>query len=243
MKPYYQDDWATIYHGDCREVLPLVEFDAVVTDPPYSSGARRDAEKSMRHGSGSMLREFDDAEWFNSDAMTAWGFSWFVRGVFSGVFRSLPQGGHLYLFCDWRQTPNLYGMLESVGLRVNHCLVWDKMHFGMGNCWRNQHENIIFASKGTPADGLHKGAGTVLRHKNTRSTSRVHPTEKPEGLIASILSVCPGERVIDPFMGSGTTPVAAKNLGRKSIGIEIEERYCEIAAKRLAQGVLWEASA
>ena len=234
MNPYYQDEAVTIYHGDCCEVIPQLteKVDLVLTDPPYSSGARTDSERQVR---GARLRVFSDEDWFTHDTMTTWGFTWFIRNLFSEIRQHLIGGAHLYLFCDWRQTPNLYGMLESCGYRVNHCLVWAKTHYGMGCYWRNQHENIVFASLGQPANMLSHGMGSVLTVKGVGPRARSHPTEKPIELLSMILSAVPGQLILDPFMGSGTTLRAAKDLGRKSIGIEIDERYCEIAAKRMSQ--------
>lgn len=234
--PYYDEGGMTIYHGDCREILPyLPKVDLVLTDPPYASGARTDSNRQCR---GAMLRSLEDDDWFTHDAMTTWGFQWFMRSVLIGLREKLENGGHLYWFTDWRMTPTVYGMLEAHGYRVNHCLVFAKTHFGMGQYWRNQHENIVFASAGQPNGMIDRGRGSVLLSKNVNAADRDHPTEKPVDLIRQIISAVPGENILDPFMGSGTTLRAAKDLGRKCIGIEIEEKYCEIAAKRLGQEVL-----
>ena len=238
MKPYYERDGIAIYHADCRDVLPSLEaasVGVVLTDPPYASGARRDAERQVR---GAMLRSLEDDDWFSHDAMTTWGFNWFLRSVCTAIRPVLAAGAHLYVFTDWRQTPNVYGLLESCGYRVNQCLVWAKPHYGMGAYWRNQHEHIVFASNGKPAPMLNQGMGSVLTAAAVKSELREHPTEKPIPLLQRVIGAVPGDLILDPFAGSGTTLAAAKLMGRRAIGIEVEERYCEIAAQRLAQGVL-----
>ena len=232
-------DGITLYHADCRDVLPLLEagsVDLVLTDPPYASGARNDANKQVR---GSMLRGLEDADWFSHDSMTTWGFQWFMRSVLIAIRPVLRAGSHLYWFTDWRMSPTVYGMLEAHGYRVNHCLVWDKQHFGMGVYWRNQHENIVFASVGQPNAMLDRGMGSVIAIPTVSSQKRQHPTEKPIELFRLILAAIPGDLILDPFAGSGTTGRACKDLGRRCILIEIEERYVEIAAGRLEQEVLF----
>lgn len=238
MKPYFKDQHVRIYCGDAREVmarLPAGVFDLAFFDPTYSSGARRDASKSVR---GSMLRMVEDEDWFDFDAMTTWGFTWFLRGLMLDLRALLPKGAHAYLFSDWRQGPNVFALCESAGFRVNHQLVWDKEVFGMGSYYRNQHELITFASLGQPEALLRADRGSVLRHKAPHSSVRLHPTEKPVPLLREILESVRFKRVIDPFMGSGSTLVAAKQLGKKAIGIDIDPKCCEIAKRRLAQSVL-----
>jgi site-specific DNA-methyltransferase (adenine-specific) len=224
---------ATLYLGDCREVIPtLCRIEAVITDPPYSSGARTDSERQVR---GAMLRGMEDPDWFSHDAMTTWGFNWFIRSVFSDLRQRLVDGAHVYVFIDWRQTPNVYGMLEACGYRVNHCLVWAKTHFGMGTYWRNQHENIVFASNGMPAEMRDHGKGSVLTFTNVSPAARVHPTEKPVDLLADIIDAIPGDNVFDPFMGSGSTGVAAIKRGRSFVGCEINPGHFDIACRRIEE--------
>lgn len=224
---------ATLYLGDCRDILPTVgAVDLVITDPPYSSGARTDSERQVR---GSMLRSMEDADWFSHDAMTTWGFNWFIRSVFTDLRQRLPEGAHAYIFIDWRQTPNVYGMLEACGYRVNQCLVWDKRHFGMGAYWRNQHENVVFASNGMPKEMRDHGMGSVLLCPTVSSSARVHPTEKPVDLLVSIIDAVPGDLIFDPFMGSGSTGVAAVKCGRKFVGCEINPHHFETACRRIEQ--------
>lgn len=224
---------ATLYLGDARDAIELLPaVDVVLTDPPYSSGARTDSERQVR---GAMLREFEDGDWFSHDAMTTWGFNWFIRSVFSDLRQKLIVGAHLYCFIDWRQTPNVYGMMEACGYRVNHCLVWDKGHFGMGTYWRNQHENIVFASNGMPAAMLDRGMGSVLQCAGVSPAARQHPTEKPVDLLVSILDAVPGEVVLDPFMGSGSSGVAAIKAGRKFVGCDINPEHFETACRRIEE--------
>ena len=217
--------------GDALERLREIgKVDAIITDPPYSSGARRDAERQVR---GSMLREMDDDDWFSHDTMTTWGFGWFMRAIFSEARSHLSDGAHLYVFSDWRQTPNVYAILESCGYRVNHCLVWRKAHYGMGIYWRNQHENIVFASLGKPAAMVDRGMGSVLDAHGVSPMKRKHVTEKPVELLMQIVRAIPSQHILDPFMGSGSTGVAALSCGRKFTGIEIDEATYRIAQDRL----------
>jgi len=236
-EPYYSDDHVTIYHGDTLDVLAELEIsvDAVVTDPPYASGTRTEASKSS---SGAMLRagRFSDRP-IELDQMTTTGFVWLMRAVGQAVRPMLPDGASFLSFIDWRQWPNLVGALETCNYRVQGMIVWDKGSMGLGNGFRAQHELVCHASKGVPT--IHdKGCGNVITHP--RQAPDDHPSPKPEQVMQRLVEVVTVDRgvVLDPFMGSGTTLRAAKNIGRRAIGIELEERYCEIAAKRCAQEVL-----
>ena len=240
MKPYYYDDISgiTIFHGDCLDVLSSMEpgtMSAIVTDPPFSSGARTDAGKSMRGGMNRGQKW--DVEWFSHDNMATHGFLFLMRLLGVELLRVAGPNASGHFFIDWRMYPNLYGALESSGWVVKNLVVWDKEHFGMGTKYRNQHELIIYAEKGD-VDFPDHGIGNVIRSKKIRTEN--HPTEKPVDLIMRLIqaSTVAGGTVLDPFLGSGTTLVAAKNAGRKAIGIEISEEYCEIAAERLRQDVL-----
>jgi len=237
VKPYYEDDAVTIYHGDCLSVLPHLDVSlaAVVSDPPYASGARQEAQ---RNASGAMLR---GQRWaskpIENDQMTTTGFVWLMRETCYAVRPMLADGGSVLLFIDWRQWPTLVGAVETTNLRVNGMVVWDKVSYGLGNGFRAQHELVLFASKGTPRVVDH-GVPNVLAFK--REANDDHPSPKPVPLMSRLLEVvsAPGDLVLDPFMGAGATLRAAKDGGRRAIGIEVEERYCEIAAERCAQDVL-----
>lgn len=224
-----------IEHGDCLDVMRGMadaSVDAIVTDPPYSSGARTAASVTNRGGMGRSTRWADKP--LDSDQMTSTGFLWLMREVGRESLRLLRPGGWFVSFIDWRQYPALYGALETTNLRVCNMLVWDKVAFGLGNGFRNQHELAIVATKrvGKP---LNRATGNVLRSKRLKSSDR-HPTEKPVDLLEQILKVVvpPGGVVLDPFCGSGTTGVAAVREGFRFVGIEREAEYVEIARARVA---------
>ena len=232
MRPYYSDDAVTIYCGDCREVLPGLDrsdVETVATDPPYSSGGFQEAGKS----SGSIGTRGDES--ILLDNLSTRGYQRLMREV----LRHCGRAEEVYLFTDWRMWVYTFDALEDAGLRVRSMVVWDKGTPGMGMGWRNQHELVAFGKRAgfTRKDGAAPAVGNVVQV--SRTGNALHPTEKPVDLLTHLL-VATGATgtVLDPFMGSGTTLVAAKNLGRKAIGIDPVERYCEIAAQRCSQGVL-----
>jgi site-specific DNA-methyltransferase (adenine-specific) len=235
---FYEDAWVTLYHGDCLDVLADLDLSvhAVITDPPYASGTRLEAAKT--NTGKTMLRagRFSDRP-IDLDQMTTTGFVWLLRAVAVRSRPMLVDGGSFLSFIDWRQWPNLVGALETANLRIQGMVVWDKGHFGMGNGFRSQHELICHASKGVPAI-YNKGIGNVLSFPRQEPID--HPSPKPEGVMQRLIeAVVPvGGLVLDPFAGSGTTLRAAKNTGRRAIGVESDESYCRVAADRLAQEVL-----
>lgn len=233
MKPYYSDDAVTIYHGDALDLLRDgigAEVGTVVSDPPYCSGGRQQANAR------GILAKSDRAEWFLTDNMGTDTYLWWMREVGRALFSSAQVGAHFYCFTDWRIYPTVITATESVGWALRSCVVWSKNRGGaMGSFWRNDHELVPVFAKGPPAPLPNGGFFNVLTA--TKPQGDEHPTVKPLEVVQRLVEAGPGI-VMDPFMGSGTTLRAAKNLGRKAIGIEIEERYCEIAAKRMAQEVL-----
>lgn len=203
MKPYYERDGITIYHGDCREILPSIKADVLVTDPPYGM--------AYRSGwSGATVAADEDVS-VRDQVLAAWS----------------PRPA--LVFGRWSEP-------RPAGVRAR--LVWDKGEWpGMGDLalpWGPSDEEIYVLGSGF----VGKRAGTVLRSNRVGAAEADHPTAKPEWLMVRLIKACPSGVILDPFAGSGTTLVAAKLEGRHAIGIEIEERYCEIAAKRLAQEVL-----
>jgi site-specific DNA-methyltransferase (adenine-specific) len=208
MKPYYEHGGITIYHGDARELLGGWRPDAIISDPPYGLAGNGRPEG---YGRG--------------------------VGVVSGDSTpDLAQWLEQYVY-DVGVPAVLFGMWQRVPIwPPRRQLVWDKGKFGLSGTdlpWISSHEIAWVFGKGW----LGTKRGTVYRSR--RAWSTVHPTQKPVDLMQWIISSAVSEwTILDPFMGSGTTLVAAKNLGRTAIGIEIEECYCEIAAQRLSQEVL-----
>ena len=195
IKPYYSHAGITIYHGDCREILPtLPKCDLLLTDPPY--------------------------------------------GI--GIAANPIRQAHAKL--DWDDIPVDQDLLSLCLARVDKAIVWGGNYFGLP-----PHQRFLAWDKMKPEDystsmleiaWTNLGGPAKMFRYSVVSYFKEHPTEKPLPLLKWCLSFAPNAKtVLDPFMGSGTTLVAAKNLGRKAIGIEIEERYCEIAAKRLSQEV------
>lgn len=213
MKPYYEHAGITIYHGDCREILPtLPKVDLVLTDPPY--GISHPTDYAAR-GRGALAKctdyspVFNDDESFNPDIFLKFPCVLFGANYFGDKLP--PSSG--WIVWDKR-------VMQGVGVndQSDGELAWSNFIKGVrifrhmwNGFWRDSERGTAF-----------------------------HPTQKPVALFEWIISLrwTPEGTILDPFMGSGTTLVAAKNLGRKAIGIEIEEKYCEIAAKRLAQSVL-----
>ena len=223
MRPYYERDGITIYHGDCREILPTIgAVDLVVTDPPFGTqalggGYGRRQLHSVNGREGRTIANDNDLDAF--------------RGAWLHIRETLSDAYALVFYAP-RRTPEFCGIVGSDWAGE---IVWDKQQPGLGYTIRYQHESIAVLKIGepeTPEDAIL----SVQRFGRTDVVS--HPHEKPVGLLKALLRLQPLGIVLDPFMGSGTTLVAAKLEGRRAIGIEIEERYCEIAAKRLAQGVL-----
>jgi DNA modification methylase len=230
---YHEDDRSLIFHADALDVLrrglitePVA---AIVTDPPYASGTRKE---TGRPGRGGMRRGERWAEKpIANDRMTTTGFVWLIRETIAAALPLLTEGGAVLSFIDWRQWPTLVGALESLNLRVNGMVVWDKRSMGLGNGFRAQHELVVFASNGTP--NVHdRSKPNVLAVPRDRDSE--HPSPKPVALMRSLLEVvtAPGNVVLDPFMGAGATLVAARTLGRRGIGIEIEEKYCRMTVDR-----------
>ena len=219
MQPYYQTDTITIYHANCLDVLStLTAAECVlVTDPPYGlahSSHRTSAlygNTAAEYGNGSIANDTTTAF---RDAVLQW------YGV-----------GPALVFGSWK-------VARPAGIR--QLLIWDKGEAsGMGDLsipWKPSHEEIYVLGSGFSG---RRTTGVLRAYVPARiSFGRLHPNEKPVSLMKMLIQKCPDLTILDPFMGSGSTLAAAKQLGRRAIGIELDERYCEVAANRLQQEVM-----
>ncbi len=234
-EPYFSRDGITIYCADCRDILPLLEpgtVDLVLTDPPYQS---LDVEVSVGATTrlvgrdqlaGKRLASSNGKRWFSTLPSNELGM------IVAEFQRILKPSGALYVFADVKSGLELFP-----SLRPANVLVWDKGEIGMGYNWRRMHEWIAFCPM-AEHKLRDKGMGDVLRFRGV--SKKQHPTEKPSSLLTRVIRNSTGidDLIVDPFLGSGSLLRAALDLGRKAIGIEIEEKYCEIAVKRLQQSVL-----
>lgn len=211
MKPYYYDSAVTIYHGDCRNILQDIgDFDLMLTDPPCGIG-----ENAHRIKSRTKLAKTTD---YGS-------FDWDKEPVSKELLDSCRERAKQSII--WGG--NYFWLPPSRGW-----LVWDKLNSGnFADCelaWTNLKISVRkFAFRWNG----------MIRAGEARGVKRVHPTQKPVELMRWCLQFAPeAKTILDPFAGSGTTGRAAKDLNRKAVLIELEERYCEAAAKRMAQEVL-----
>jgi len=249
LKPYYQDESSTIYHGDCREVLPHLEAVSVVlTDPPYSRDVyRRLRSPHTNAGSGTPARLGIRNHQYSSVSIEklAAGAIGHIDDMLDAVAAEIGRLVRRWalVFSDV-ETCHLWRIaLEAAGLRYVRTGAWvkhDPMPQFSGDRPAVGFEPCTIAHAQGPMRWNGGGHPAVWHFGTVKKNRPNHPCPKPEALMRelTVLFSDPGETILDPFMGSGTTLVAAKVRGRKAIGIEIEEKYCEEAADRLAQGVL-----
>jgi site-specific DNA-methyltransferase (adenine-specific) len=227
MTPYYADDQVVLYHGDALSQPTPEVAHAFVTDPPYS-----------RAGALHTGRTNSNGDLLGSDQF--WLY-WFTDVAKRLTARTRPDG-HGFVFTDYRTVGLVERAFAEVRTdwRVSQCLVWDRESIGLGSPYRASHELIAFVRGPEFRWELARDIRNVLRFRWPYGTHPNHEAEKPVPLLEKLIddTTLAGSVVLDPFAGSGSTLVAARNLGRRAIGVEIEERYCEIAARRLAQDVL-----
>lgn len=219
-EPYYTDDLVTLYHGDCREVTAWLEADVLVTDPPY--GVDLGAQKDKRVGTGRLHKtayaEYEDTHENLVNLVVPVIETALTRVVRGASF----SGPHLQ---DMPKATAVGGVFVP-SASARHA--WGFKTF----------LPVLFYGKDPT---LHRGARPNVIQSNAHAERNGHPCPKPIEWMRWLVNrvALPGEVVTDPFAGSGTTLFAAKESGYRAIGVELDERYCEIAAKRLAQDTLF----
>ncbi len=236
MKPYYEQDGITIYQGRCQDVLPTLRagsVDLVLTDPPYGIGG---GAAFVRRG-GIAIERNDEAGW---NAAVPWN-EWLPA-----AFSALVPDGYIATFHDLAGIRGTLDALTAAGFEPwrRYFLVKSAPPPTPRATFASGVEECVIARRRGPNRRWYGGGATPNRWigltPNRLNADHGHPAEKPVAPMRSLIgALCPtGGLVLDPFAGSGTTLRAAKDLGMRAIGIEIEERYTEIAAKRLQQAVL-----
>jgi DNA methylase len=215
--PYYADEHVTLYLGDCREVTEWLAGDVLVTDPPYGIGWQAGQMFNDGRRAGGARIAGDESTQIRDEVLTLWG-----------------DGKPAVIFGSWRQPRPP---------KVTHRLIWHKRRTPPGlrtAAFYPAEEEVYLIGSGWVGKPMQNVIATseLRQFKDGFVARSGHPTPKPESLMEVLISKCPPGVIADPFAGSGSTLVAARNLGRRAIGVEIEERYCEVAARRLAQGVL-----
>ena len=214
----------TIIHGDSLTVLRQMEsesVDAIITDPPYGINYVSQTGASIKNDKSP--------------------FIWFLYDAFR-VLKSGESGrGSLVCFTRWDVQQTFIDAMRLAGFQVKSEVIWDKVFHGMGDtkaAFAPSHENIVFAVKGKFSFPGHRPKDLVTFQK-LNSSQMVHPTEKPVGLLANLITSVtkPGDLILDPFAGSGSTLVAAKKTGRRFIGMELDDDFYRIAQRRIEEAV------
>jgi site-specific DNA-methyltransferase (adenine-specific) len=239
LTPYYSDELSgiTIYHGDMFDVLPeLSGIGGVLTDPPYSSGGAfrgdRMQKASAKYVNSQTAAYRPEFAGDNRDQRSylAWCSLWM-----NAARMACTTGAPIACFTDWRQLPTTTDAIQAGGWTWRGLAVWSK-GYGRPNPagFSNAAEYAVWGTNGPATEQEDYPPGVF---ECQPPTQRDHIAQKPEAVMRWLVRIArPGATICDPFMGSGTTLRAAMDLGYKSIGVECDERYCEIAAKRLGQG-------
>ena len=211
MSIYYQDDYITLYHGDCLEQIAWLDADVLVTDPPYGQAYKSGMDRGSRTNWHDEIKGDDTTE-ARDKALLLWGNN--KAGLVFGTWKvTKPEQTRQTVI--WDKTPCGYMGDLSIPFGTAH----EEIYCIGKNGWTGTREASIIRKQ------------MLMSGDSNRPN---HPTPKPIGLMEQLIAKTLGT-IADPFAGSGATLVAAKNLGRKAIGVELEEKYCELIAQRLSQ--------
>lgn len=219
MKPYYADDQVTLYHGDCREATEWLAADVLVVDPPYGRAWKQGELRGHARNVDSTGIANDETTAIRDAILRLWGISK-PSVVFGDLMLPPPGGTKLVGVYQKDITCGLRGAIGGVRRDAEAVYLIGKWPSGIGG------RSSVFSTR-AQITGSH---GVVASNGG-------HPHTKPGDVMSALISLASGV-VADPTAGSGSTLVSAKALGRKAIGVELEERYCELIARRLSQDVL-----
>lgn len=212
-----------LLNGDCLEVLktlPDNSIDVILCDPPYGIDYQSNRIKDKSRRKNKILNDKTP----------------FIKFI-QELPRLLKKSGCLFIFTKWTVQQQFIDECERCGLKVKNVLIWDKAVHGMGDLKRsfgNRYESIIFCAN-EDFRFIGKRPVDILRFNKVPASALVHPNEKPTALLEYLISITVNEdgTVLDPTMGSGTTGIATKNIGRSFIGIELDKTYYDLCVKRI----------
>ncbi|MFH1486708.1 MAG: site-specific DNA-methyltransferase [Chloroflexota bacterium] len=235
LEPFFQDPYCTVYHADCLAVLPKlgVKADLIICDPPWGVSGEQDVVIHLKEGD-----KVTGWQWDRFKGNEFWGFTFKWADA---TIPLLKDGGHLIVWFDaWKISP-LAAYLEEKGLRRCQALQWVKTNAtpqmrAVG--FMSSVESAFWFTKGDKSGTFNHKLGerpNYWRLSPGSDGARFHPTQKPTEMIMTLISYLTkeGDLVVDPMFGGGSTLVAAKRLGRYSLGIEKELGYCQVARYRL----------
>lgn len=224
-----------LYNVDCiegsKQLINDEMVDLVIADPPYNLGFGGTSQ--TKDGKPRFKVIANDR--LSQNEYRRFTFKWLYQ-----AYRILKPGRHIYVCIDWRMYPDVVLWMRRVGFTVKNCIVWNKVHMGMGWQYRFQHEFIIFAVKGEKARQIRTRSATdVWNIPRIPGKRTIHPTEKPSELMENIIqySSQEGELVVDFFSGSAPAGEAAIKCKRKLIAFEIDPVWYEVSMERLERAI------
>lgn len=213
-----------IYHGDCLELMkdiPDKSIDLILTDPPY--GINLTPQRSTSKFKNTKVHNDDNLEW--------------LPNVVKEYKRILKPDSVGYIFCNW-QTYDIFKQAFEKEFTIKNCIVWNKDWFGMGNNWRPNHEFILVVTNGK-FKTKSNNKSNILTYRRISPQKLIHSCEKPIDLLIDIVneSCEPNAVILDTFLGSASTALAAIHTGRFFIGIEKDEHYFNVANNRIKEAI------
>lgn len=211
-----------LIHGDCLAEMQMLmasgSVDLIVTDPPFGMGL------TPQRTNG----KFNKRKILNDENLL------WVPEFFTLAYDVLTETGAAFIFCNHFCVAEFIIGAKSAGFTTKNMLIWDKLHFGMGNNWRPQHEIILLFTKG-PFKTKSKNLRSIIKAPRVHHSKTVHPTQKPVELLKQLISEpdYPVNTVFDPFMGSGATGVACAELSKNFVGIELDAEFFSAARDRV----------